>query len=252
MACRHHVCENYSTATPHVKQEFLQRFTPPTEQQLLFSAPKWYRRQKHIIVEWHLQTDTRSVLPKVFLWNWLFYFRPRSHDQSGVSKAENKPVKLPEISDSCFPFTILSPLLTKSAFPDICHGCWKTLVNLLADWLSYAFRKLPKWNVTREGRGTKKFLFSEQEADMALSYRERSPPGFIFFFHLENEMKFVFDSGAREERPPTRHLVEDAPDAPHVNRRRVFRRAEQHVGRPVPQRHHLIWIRLGRDGFSSR
>ena len=35
------------------------------------------------------------------------------------------------------------------------------------------------------------------------------------------------------------HLGEDAPDGPHVDRGRVVPRAEQHLGRAVPQRHDL-------------
>jgi hypothetical protein len=42
-------------------------------------------------------------------------------------------------------------------------------------------------------------------------------------------MKFVLDCGAGKERAAGGHLVEDAAHAPHVDRGRVLRRAQQHV-----------------------
>lgn len=64
-------------------------------------------------------------------------------------------------------------------------------------------------------------------------------------------MQFVFDRGAREERPARSDFVEDASDAPHVDGGGVLGGAQQHVGRAVPQGDHLVRIRLRRDGLSA-
>ena len=56
---------------------------------------------------------------------------------------------------------------------------------------------------------------------------------------------------AGEARLSVVHLDEDAPDAPDVERGVVVGGAEEDVGRPVPQRHHLVRVRVGRDGFRA-
>ena len=67
--------------------------------------------------------------------------------------------------------------------------------------------------------------------------------------YLEYEMELVLDCGAREERPARGHLVENATDAPHINGGGVLGGAQQHVRRPVPQRHHLVTVRLRRHAL---
>ena len=52
--------------------------------------------------------------------------------------------------------------------------------------------------------------------------------------NFKDEMQFVFDGGAGEERTTGSHLEENAADAPQVNGARILGRAEQHVGRTVP------------------
>ena len=64
-------------------------------------------------------------------------------------------------------------------------------------------------------------------------------------------MELVLDGGSWEERPARGHLVENASDAPHVDGRGVLGGAEQHVGRAVPQRHHLVGVRLRRHGLGA-
>lgn len=71
--------------------------------------------------------------------------------------------------------------------------------------------------------------------------------------HLEDLVELIVGAvHARERRHSRQHLHEDAADAPHVQRRRVFGRAEQHVRRPVPQRHHFVRVRVRRHRFRSR
>ena len=47
------------------------------------------------------------------------------------------------------------------------------------------------------------------------------------------------------------HLDEDAADAPDVERGVVVGGAEEDVGRAVPQRHHLVRVRVRGDGFRA-
>ena len=44
---------------------------------------------------------------------------------------------------------------------------------------------------------------------------------------------------------------EDAPRGPHVDRGSVQLGAEEHVGRAVPQRHHLVRVRLRRHRLGA-
>ena len=65
-------------------------------------------------------------------------------------------------------------------------------------------------------------------------------------------MELVLDRGAGEERTAAGHLVENAAHAPHINGGGVLGGAQQHVRRPVPQRHHLVAVRLGRHTLGPR
>ena len=65
-------------------------------------------------------------------------------------------------------------------------------------------------------------------------------------------MELVLDRGAGEERAAAGHLVENASHAPHINGGGVLGGAQQHVRRPVPQRHHLVAVRLGRHALGPR
>ena len=64
-------------------------------------------------------------------------------------------------------------------------------------------------------------------------------------------MKFIFNRRTRKERSSGGHLVEDASDAPHVDRRRVLGRAEEDVRRPIPEGHYLVRICLRRYGLGA-
>ena len=70
--------------------------------------------------------------------------------------------------------------------------------------------------------------------------------------HLEDQVQLVLDCGAGEQRPTAGHLVENASHAPHINGGGVLGGAQQHVRRPVPQRHHLVTVRLGRNTLGPR
>lgn len=47
------------------------------------------------------------------------------------------------------------------------------------------------------------------------------------------------------------HLDEDAADAPHVEWGGVVGGAQQDVGRAVPQRHNLMWVRVWRHRLGA-
>ena len=61
--------------------------------------------------------------------------------------------------------------------------------------------------------------------------------------HLEDEMEFILDGGSREERSARSHLIENAPDPPHVYRGGILRGPKQNVRWTIPKGHHLImWV----------
>mmetsp|Transcript_19614 Transcript_19614/g.42331 ORF Transcript_19614/g.42331 Transcript_19614/m.42331 type:complete len:213 (-) Transcript_19614:268-906(-) len=70
--------------------------------------------------------------------------------------------------------------------------------------------------------------------------------------HLEDTHELVVVRRPWEERPRRRHLAEYAADAPQVDRCRVLARAHEHVGRAVPQRHHLVCVAPHRDAEGPR
>jgi hypothetical protein len=51
----------------------------------------------------------------------------------------------------------------------------------------------------------------------------------------------------RKQRRLVVHLRHDRPDGPHVDRDRVVPRAEQNLGRAVPQRHNLVRVPADTD-----
>ena len=69
---------------------------------------------------------------------------------------------------------------------------------------------------------------------------------------LEDLRELVLRVRAGEQRAPRRHLHEDAPDGPDVDRRGVLACAEQDLGRTVPQRHHVVRVRAHGDPERTR
>ncbi len=65
-------------------------------------------------------------------------------------------------------------------------------------------------------------------------------------------MQLVLDRWAREQGSSRGHLVENATDAPHVDGGRVLGRAQQDVGRPVPEGDHFVRVGLRGNGFGAR
>ena len=73
-----------------------------------------------------------------------------------------------------------------------------------------------------------------------------------YISNLKDEMKLILYCRTWEEWSSAGHLVENAAHAPHINGGGVLGGAQQHVRRPVPQRHHLVAVRLGRHTLGPR
>ena len=70
--------------------------------------------------------------------------------------------------------------------------------------------------------------------------------------YLEYQVQLVLNGRTREKRTSGGHFVENAAHAPHINGGGVLGGAQQHVRRPVPERHHLVTVRLGRHTLGPR
>ena len=68
---------------------------------------------------------------------------------------------------------------------------------------------------------------------------------------FEDQIQFFIHFAPGEQRAPTGHLVEDATDSPHVDRSEVFRTAQKHIGRSIPQSDHFVRVGLRRKRFDS-
>ena len=70
--------------------------------------------------------------------------------------------------------------------------------------------------------------------------------------YLEDFVELIVHvSNARKGRGPGDHFDEDAPHAPEVQGRGVVRAPQQHVRRPVPERHHLVAVRARRHRLGA-
>mmetsp|Transcript_26799 Transcript_26799/g.62588 ORF Transcript_26799/g.62588 Transcript_26799/m.62588 type:complete len:228 (+) Transcript_26799:1004-1687(+) len=70
--------------------------------------------------------------------------------------------------------------------------------------------------------------------------------------HLEDAQQLVVIRSARKQRVPTRHLPEDAANAPEIHRSGILPRSHEDVGRAIPQRHHLVGVAAHRNAKSPR